>query len=126
MFKGGPIESITISGRTYAVAADSDSNTKLGGFENEAQANGNGTVRIVGVRVPWSITDANVAIDEEAGDQEFLQDLADSRTLVPITISFSNGAIYTGNGTVVGEIVKSSTNDTLPLSLAGEGKLTRL
>ena len=78
------------------------------------------------VRVPWSITDANVAIDEEAGDQEFLQDLADSRTLVPITISFSNGAIYTGNGTVVGEIVKSSTNATLPLSLAGEGKLTRL
>jgi len=44
---GGSIESITMDGREFAVAADAESQRKLGGFENEVQANGNGTARII-------------------------------------------------------------------------------
>jgi len=37
---GGSIESITLGGREFAVAADAESQRKLGGWENEVQANG--------------------------------------------------------------------------------------
>ncbi len=40
---GGSIESVTLDGRTFAVAADAEAQRKLGGFENEVQANGDGT-----------------------------------------------------------------------------------
>ena len=56
MSVGGSIESVTLNGRSFAVAADADSNRFLGGFVNDVQANGNGSGRfqvvvgIIGVR----------------------------------------------------------------------------
>ena len=52
---GGSIQSISIRGRIFPVASDAEANKKLGGFENEVQANGDGTARKVMTRVPWSI-----------------------------------------------------------------------
>ena len=39
---GGSIESVTLNGRPFPVAADAEAQRKLGGWENEVQANGDG------------------------------------------------------------------------------------
>lgn len=122
---GGSIESISIAGREFAVAADADVSRKLGGFENELQANGNGTVRVVKTRVPWSLSDVTVQVDDAAGDLEFLQNIANGRQLVPCAITFANGETYGGSGIVTGEVTASSQNATASITIMGEGTLTK-
>ena len=52
---GGSIESVTLDGRNFPATADAAAERKLGGFENESQANGDGTARLIKTRVPWSL-----------------------------------------------------------------------
>lgn len=125
MATGGSIESVEINGRNFAVAADAEANIKLGGFENEKQANGDGTARTVKTRVPWTIDGISVAIDDDNGDLEFLQDLADGNADAAISVTFASGSVYSGSGTITGEIQGSSQNATAPITLSGPGKLTK-
>jgi hypothetical protein len=121
---GGSIESTEIKGRTFSVAADADGSRKLGGRENEVQANGDGTVRVIATSTPWMIGGLTVGVDNDRGDQEFLQDIVDSHELVAISIT-ADGTTYQGRGTITGELNYSTQNATCELSLAGEGKLTK-
>lgn len=125
MTVGGSIESITIAGRNFAVASDADSTRKLGGFENEVQANGNGTARIVKTRVPWSLDGVTVEINDDRGDQEFLKGISDRNTFVPIAITFASGKVYQADGTVTGEIGASSQSATAGITLGGPGEMTK-
>ena len=53
---GGSIQEVALQGRTFAVAADAESQRKLGGFENEVQPNGDGmTARLIKTRVTWML-----------------------------------------------------------------------
>lgn len=122
---GGSIEKISIRGRLFAVAADAEANRKLGGFENEVQPNGNGTVRKIMTRVPWLLDGLQVEIDDTRADLEYLQEIADSQELVSITITLANRATYQGTGTITGEIQASSQNTTATISLSGQGSLTQ-
>ena len=62
------IESVTLDGREFPVASDAEAQRKLGGFENEFQANGNGTGRTIKTRVGWSLSGATISIDDDRGD----------------------------------------------------------
>lgn len=121
---GGSVESVTLDGRTFAVAADADVNMKLGGFENEVSANGDGSARIVKLRVPWSLADIAVSIDPDNGDFEFIQALADGNDFFACTIVEASGKIWQGNGQITGEPTRSLQNTTAALGLMGTGKLT--
>lgn len=122
---GGSIESLTLDGRVFAVAADAEAQRKLGGFENEVQANGNGTARIIKTRVPLSLDGMTVEIDDDRGDHEFLQALADRSDFFPIAITYASGATYQGTAQVTGEMQTSSQNATASVSLMGPGVLTK-
>lgn len=122
---GGSIESISIRGRLFPVAADADVNRKLGGFENELQPNGDGSARLIKTRVPWLLDGLTVEIDEDRADQDFLQEIADDPDFVPVTITFASGATYQGRGTISGELQVSSQNATASFSLSGPRKLTQ-
>lgn len=121
---GGSIESITLGGRTFSVAGDADSNRKLGGFENDVQANGDGTARLLKTRVPWAASDLALSIDDLNGDHEFLQDLADRNSMFAITAAYASGAIFNGEGQITAELQVSSANTTATVSLMGSGKFT--
>jgi hypothetical protein len=121
----GPIESISIRGRNFPVASDADATKKLGGFENELQANGDGTSRIIKTRVPWAISGLKVEIDESRADHEFLQEIADSKDYVDITMTLCSGFTYQGLGTVVGEVQASTGSATADISLGGPQTLTQ-
>ena len=122
---GGSIESITLDGRTFAVAADAESQRKIGGFENEAQPNGDGSVRIIKTRVVWSLDGLTVDVDDARGDQEFLQELTDGNTNFPVAITYASGEVYQGTGQLVGEMQASSQNATAAVALMGPGILTK-
>jgi hypothetical protein len=120
---GGSIQSITIRGRIFPVASDAEANKKLGGFENEVQANGDGTARKIMTRVPWAIDGLQVEINNNAGGQEFLQEIADSQDYVSIELELADGTVYVGTGTITDEIQVSSQNTTASIKVGGPGKL---
>lgn len=122
---GGSVETINVDGRDFAVAAEADTNRKLGGFEADVEANGNGTGRKIKTRVPWGLTGITVEIDDTNEDQEFLQAIIDSNQFVTITITYASGTTYNGLGTVAGEFQTASMNTTASLELKGTGKLTK-
>lgn len=122
---GGSIESITLDGRNFAVAADSEAQRKLGGFENEVQANGDGTARLIKTRVPLSLDGLTLEIDDDRADQEFLQELTNRNDYFPIIISYASGNDYQGTAQIVGETQTSSQNATASVSLMGPGVLTK-
>ena len=122
---GGSIESVTLGGRTFSVAADAEVQRKLGGVENEVQANGDGTVRPIKTRVPWSLDGLTVDIDDAQDDAGFIQDLQNGNDLFPVAITYASGEVYQGTGQIVGETQTSSQNATASVSLMGSGVLTR-
>lgn len=122
---GGSIESITLASRNFAVAADAEAERKLGGFENEVQANGDGTARLIKTRVPLSISGLTVEIDDFRGDAEYLQSLANLPDFFPISITYASGVVYQGRAQLVDENTSSSQSATAEISLSGPGILTR-
>lgn len=122
---GGSIESVTLDGRNFPVAADAEAQRKLGGFENEVQANGNGTARIIKTRVPLSIDGLTIEVDDDRGDHEFLQSLSNRNDFFPVAITYASGATYQGRATITGELQASSQNATAAVSLMGPGVLTK-
>ena len=122
---GGSIQEISLNGRIFAVAADADSNRKLGGFTNEAQANGNGTARLIKTRETWMLDGLSVDTDDVRGDHEFLQDLADLKDFFPVLVTYVSGVSYQGSGQITGDLQRSSQSATAAIALNGPGKLTR-
>jgi hypothetical protein len=122
---GGSIEEITLAGRSFAVAADADSNRFLGGMVADVQANGNGSARIIKTRAPWSMDGLTISIDDDNGDDEFIQELIDKGGFIAISITYASGTIYQGTGIPVDESATSSMNITKAISLKGKGKLTK-
>jgi len=122
---GGSIESITLDGRNFAVAADAEAQRKLGGFENEVQANGDGTARLIKTRVPLSLDGLTLEIDDGRADQEFLQELTNRTDFFPMVISYASGEDYQGTAQIVGETQASSQSATASVSLMGPGILTK-
>lgn len=121
---GGSIESVSLDGRLFAVAADAETQRKLGGDENEIQANGNGTGRLIKTRVPFSIDGLTLEVDDSRGDHEFLQSLANGTDYFPIAITYASGVTYQGQAQIVGEMQVGSQAQTAAVSLMGPGELT--
>lgn len=122
---GGSIESVSLDGRSFAVAADAEAQRKLGGFENEVQANGDGNARLIKTRVPLSIDGLTIEVDDDRGDHEFLQDLSNRNDFFPIAITYASGVTYQGRAQITGELQASSQNATAAVSLTGPGLLTK-
>lgn len=122
---GGSIESISMRGREFPVAADAEVQRKLGGWENEVVANGNGTARIIKTRVPFSLDGLTLEVDDSRGDHEYLQELADSNDYFPIAITYPSGISYQGSAAIVGEMPASNQSTSAAVSLMGPGKLEK-
>lgn len=120
----GPIESISLAGRPFAVTGDADVARKLGGFENTMIANGDGTSRQQKTRVPWSLTGLAVEVDDTQGDQEFLTALADGDDFFAVTVTYVSGVTYQGTGQISGEMAFSNQTSSAGFDLMGTGKLT--
>lgn len=122
---GGPIQEVSLRGRIFPVAADADTQRKLGGSENEHQPNGDGSARLIKSRVVWSISGLQLEIDDSRNDHEYLQELADLNDNYAIAVTYANGETYQGTGQIMGELSVSSQNTTGSVGLSGPGNLTK-
>ena len=122
---GGSIEAVSLAGRSFAVAADADSNRDLGGFSSELQPNGDGSVRKIMTRKPWKIDGLTLSISDDQGDQEFLQNIIDSPDYVAMAVTYVSGETYQGKGTIIDDMTVASQAQTASVSLSGPEKLTK-
>ena len=125
MSTGGPVESVEIDGRYFAVAADSEGNRDIGGFVNEIQPNGDKTARLVKTVKPWMLDGLSLSMDDFLEDQEFIQGKADQKGFFPIVFTFASGVVYGGTGQIVDELKFANSNTTMPVSFSGGGGLTQ-
>lgn len=125
MATGGSIESVNVGGREFAVAADAEAQRKLGGWENEVLANGNGTARQIKTRVPLSLEGLTLEVDDDRGDQEYLQGLADGSSFFVLGVTYASGLTYQGQAQITGEFAYSNTSATAQTNFGGPGKLTK-
>lgn len=122
---GGSIQKVSLDGNNYAVTADTDSNKKLGGVENDVQANGDGTARLLKTRIALSVDGLVISIDDTTGDAEIIENLKLRNDFFPIIVYYASGAIWQGVGQITGETPGSSATATMTISLMGPGILTR-
>lgn len=119
----GPVEEITIDGRRFTVTADNDTERDLGGCTVELLPNADRTVRKKKTPKPWKLSGLSVEVSDARSDQEFLNEKAEAPELYPITVTFSSGITYSGNGTVSGDVSFKSGSSTADIELSGEDKL---
>ncbi len=122
---GGTIEMISLDGSSFSVPEDVDCQIKMGGFENEVLANGDGTGRVKRMRVMWSVKSGKLAVSFADGDPALIQELADRGTQFPIVIKLADDSKLNGVGTIIGEVVMSSAESTATLELSGSGTLSQ-
>ena len=122
---GGPIESVSIDGRVFAVTADADATRKLGGNNLDTGPNGNGTSRILVTRESWSVEGLVLECDDFRDDQEYIQQLNENPRFADIALTYASGAVYGGSGIVSGDNTMSNLTATMTVNLKGSGKLTR-
>lgn len=120
---GGSMSEVIINGRIFSVAADSDASRDLGGYSSEQQPNGNGTTRTILTAKPWKVGGLALDINDDRGDQEFLQDLQDSGLSFGLIFTGASGISYSGKGTISGDLAASSQSATSSLEFSGGGKL---
>lgn len=125
MAVAGDVEAVSLSGRIFAVAGDSDISRKVSGFENEIQMNGDGSSRIIKKRVAGGWTGVIVGCDDTRGDHEFLSALQSSLEPFAVTMTYVDGTDWQGTCSIVGEMQHSSQNGTVSFDLGVQGELTR-
>ncbi len=121
---GGSIQEVHLDGRPFSVAADAEGQRKLGGWENSVMANGNGTARLGKTRVPFKLDGLTLETDDDNGDAEFLQELANRNGFWPLAVVLASGKTYQGTGQITGEVQTSTQNQTTAVTLEGPGDMT--
>lgn len=122
---GSPIE-MSYAGRIFAVSAGSDPGVKLGGYENEVEANGDGiTARKIMKMTPWMVDGLDIELDPDREDQQFLQERADGTSFEVFTLTYPGNYVLQGRGCPTGEIKRSVQSGTASVSFSGPGKLTQ-
>lgn len=123
---GGPIETVAIAGREFRCTGDSDVNRKFGGFENAIEPNGDGSCRLIKTPTKWMLGGVTVEIDDDAGDQEYLDAVQDAQDFVDVVITYTSGANYNATGQIEGELSYSNSSAAATFDLAGPRKLKKL
>jgi len=128
---GGDITEITLSNpdagsATFQVLAGETNTFDLGGIRNEVKTTGSGQMVTVKTNVPWMV---EVTLDWDSNtreDMELVNDFAASSRPTDCTITSINGTVYSGVGTVDGDVQGDLSGPTLPLNLKGGGKLAKI
>jgi hypothetical protein len=119
MAGGGPIESITIKGRRFPVDAESDMDLNLGGYTNEVKPNGDGSSRLVKARRLAKLSGGSLSVDNDRGDNEFLQIVADDTDLVDVDVTLVDGTVYSGNMQISGDFTYKTMDSICEIELVG-------
>jgi hypothetical protein len=116
----GPIESITLAGRRFAVDGEDAGNISLSGMTNEVKFNGDGSKRIVRGRVNGMIENLNVQITHERKDLEYMTNLRGKSDFFDVSITLIDGTVYSGSMQFTGDIKEDTKEGIAGITLEGD------
>ena len=119
MAGGGSIVSVTINGRYFPVDKDADASLNLGGYTNEKKSNGDGTSRNVKTYRLASIKGLVLSMDNDRGDNEFIQDAANQLNDFDADATLVDGTVYSGFMQIEGEPEYKTMDSTCEIELKG-------
>jgi len=126
---GGSVKSVYISqidvgARTFSVASDYKLPHTKAGYNNTFEMNGDGTGRPVKIRSAFKLDGIMLSFDSDLGDDDFLQDVADSIGSVTLSVNLVDDSVITFIGTITGPIVADRGNGTVPITFEGARRAT--
>ena len=127
MTKGRPLKNVSMNGREFRTPGDAAGTRSLGGMTNEVKLNGdNETARVTQTPTAWAITGQPVQVDDDLGEQEFVQGLVDSGITVDFVFDFGNGYRYQAKGTIVEALELDMMERLMTLNFSGPGKMKKI
>lgn len=151
---GGSIKAVTIEGREFPVDAACDALLDTGGFSNTVEVTGSGESIITQERIPWQLLNVDLVVSEDRGDlgflagifnaivepfapslaipapptgpdRDFLGEVIARATFATITVTQADDSTFTGRGTIIGSIQRSTATGLAKVSFAGDGEMTK-
>jgi hypothetical protein len=118
--QGGPLINISIAGRTFPVAQDSDPPRDIGGLQNDVEMNGDKTSRVVSEVMPGKIGPVAIVIDDANDDQQFIQTIKDEAQKVDCSAEYITGAIYYAQMAITDATEFAPKASTMEVTLKGD------
>lgn len=115
----GTLESIVIDGRRFTCKADDDVEIELPGYHNESIVHGDGSVTYKKTRHTGHISGANAILDNDRDDLEFLQQVQNKLTSVPVSATEVDGTVYAGDMQLIDELAKTTGENVVGINLEG-------
>jgi hypothetical protein len=115
----GPIESITINGRRFAVDGEVDAAQALSGYTNEVKSNGDRTVRLVKGVKSGRFNSIPIVMDDARDDETFIQEVMDNLSLVDTSVTDVNGNTWSGLSQIVEDPETSKKEGTKEINVHG-------
>jgi hypothetical protein len=128
---GGDITEVTFSNPdagsgTLQILAGETNTFDLGGIRNEVLVTGSGQQVTKKTQAPWMV---EVTVDWDSNtreDMELLNAVAAATSATDWTFTSINGTVYSGVGTIDGDIQGDLSAPTISLSVKGGGKLAKI
>lgn len=132
-YTGGDLQELKIDhevvgSKTFAAYGDEEWTFDLGGVRKSDD----GAIATNGRKInkmntmPWMLKGViawDMLNDEEL---EYLTNIAADPNPASITATHISGAVYTGSGSIVGEVVGNTKDSKIELTLSGGGKLEKI
>jgi hypothetical protein len=128
---GGDITEVTFSNPdagsgTLQILAGETNTFDLGGIRNEVLVTGSGQQVTKKTQAPWMV---EVTVDWDSNnreDLELLNAVAAATSATDWTFTSINGTVYSGVGTIDGDLQGDLSAPTISLSVKGGGKLAKI
>jgi len=128
---GGDITEVTFSNPdagsgTLQILAGETNSFDLGGIRNEVLVTGSGQSVTKKTQAPWMV---EVTVDWDSNtreDMELLNAVAAALTPTDWTFTSINGTVYSGVGTIDGDLQGDLSAPTISLTVKGGGKLEKI
>jgi hypothetical protein len=119
MSVSGPLESVNIAGRRFAVDGEVDAAIALAGFTNEVKPNGDGSFRLIKSRKAGRVNTIPIQMDDTRDDEEYIQRVMDLTTFPTMAFTKVDGTVYKGAMQIVEDPETSTKEGTKELSFMG-------
>jgi len=113
----------TVGSKTFSVQADQAINLDLGGKTSTRMVNGNNTGHKKLTAKPWAIEGLNIEANVGDGAIEFLQEISDSEEDATITWQHITNVVYSGQGSIEGDVKLDTNEGYIAIGLTGSGIL---
>lgn len=125
MSVGGNITNISIDGTNFTTTDGSTVELSLGGVKRETKTNANGTTReIVTTQLPFA-KGVEIAVESDDTLADLNRINNDVGTEKAVSITLSDGSVFSGSGNINGEIVLDAQEASIKIDVMGEGKWKR-